>query len=106
MGAAEQQENLLQNARERLHGTGFRLKDQREELRDLQQKTGLVEGAVINQLRIVFQDRDLDFPVGFEIAFERALTLRESLGSLEGTYEEEEKEYDNLEGNYTQKEES
>jgi hypothetical protein len=106
MGTAEQQENLLQNARERLLGTRFRLKDQREELRDLRQKTGLAEGAVINQLRIVFQDRNLDFPVELEIAFARALTLRESLGSLEGTYEEEEEKYDDLEWNYTQKEES
>lgn len=106
MGAIERQEDQLRDVRERLLGSRFKLKDQRGELRDLRQKTGLAEGAIIDQLRIVFQDRNIDFPVELEIAFARALTLRDSLGSLEGTYEEEEEKYNDLEWDCTKKEEN
>jgi hypothetical protein len=106
MGAVERQEDQLRDVRERYLGSRFRLKDRRGELRDLRQKTGLAEGGIINQLRIVFQDRSIDFPVELEIAFAHALTLRDSLGELEGTYEEEEEKYDDLEWDCTQKEEN
>jgi len=105
IGTVEQEGDKLQEARIQLLGSRFRLKDQRGELRDLRQGTGLAEGAVINQLRIIFQERNIVFPVELEIALAHALTMRDSLGLLEGTYEDEEEKYDGLEWDYTQKEE-
>jgi hypothetical protein len=95
----------IRDARENLLGSRFRLKDQRGELRDLRQKTGRAEGTVINQLRIIFQDRNIDLPVKLENAFARVLKLRDKLGTVEVRYEEDEENYDDLEWEYTQKEE-
>jgi hypothetical protein len=101
----EREGGQIRDARENLLGSRFRLKDQRGELRELRQKTGRAEGAVINQLRMIFQDRNIDFPVKLENAFARVLKLRDKLGSVEVRYEEDEERYDDLEWEYTQKEE-
>lgn len=101
----EGEEDQLRDAREDLLGARYQLKNKREELRDLRQKTGLEEGAVISQLRQTFQERNIEFPVELKNAFISVIRLRDSLGILEGNYEEEEEKYDNLEWNYTQKEE-
>jgi hypothetical protein len=101
----EGDEDRLRDAREDLLGARYQLKNKRGELRDLRQKTGLEEGAVISQLRQAFQERNIEFPVELENAFTSVIRLRDSLGILEGNYEEEEEKYDNLEWNYTQNEE-
>jgi hypothetical protein len=101
----EGDQDRLRDAREDLLGARYQLKNKRGELRDLRQKTGLEEGAVINQLRQAFQERDIEFPVELKIAFNSVIRLRDSLGIFEGSYEEEEEKYDNLEWDYTKKEE-
>jgi len=100
----ERDEDQIRDAREDLLGSRFRLKDQRGGLRDLRQKTGQEEGALINQVRKIFHEKNIAFPIELENSFARVLELRDTLGLVEGSYEEEEEKYDQLEWEYTEKE--
>jgi hypothetical protein len=100
----EREEDLIRDAREGLLGSRFRLKDKRGELRDLRQKTGQEEGALISQVRKIFQEKNIAFPIELENSFARVLGLRDTLGLVEGSFEEEEEKYDQLEWDYTEKE--
>lgn len=100
----ERENDQIRDAREDLLGFRFRLKEHRGELRDLRQKTGVEEGAIVSQLRKIFQDRDTELPIELENAFTRVIALRDIMGSLEGKYEEEEDKYDDVEWKYAQKE--
>jgi hypothetical protein len=100
--AREQEE--LQDFRDEVLGTRFRVAAKRRKLRDLHIETGVKDGIVFNLLRQYLQTNNTHLPQHIEEALNDASLLRDQLGLLEAEYDEAEASYNTLEWKYSWKE--
>lgn len=100
----EQRHEDLQDEREDLMGTRFRLQSIRKQVRGVREDTGIKEGIFIRRLRGFLLEQGLDVPPDVSSDLDEVYAAREKLGSLEAEYDELEETYHYKEMRYTQNE--
>ena len=92
----------LQDAREDLMGTRFRMQAKRKRVRTVREHTGEKEGVAISQMRQFLLEHEIDLPPNVQEAWDQVHASRDQLGMLEAEYDEVEEKYHSQEIRYTE----
>ncbi len=91
----------LQDSRENLMGTRFRMQAKRREIRTFREQIGKKEGILIDQLRMFFLDQEINLPRNVLEAWDQVDGSRNTLNTMESEYDVVEEKYHSQEIKYT-----
>jgi hypothetical protein len=100
----EQRHDALRDARDALLGSRFRLKAQRQELRQAREDAGNLAGSAFTSIQTFLFQQNIRLPEQIANAFAEASARRDKLGKLDLEYDEAEQDYNFLEWKYAKTE--
>ncbi|KAH8727753.1 hypothetical protein GQ44DRAFT_769823 [Phaeosphaeriaceae sp. PMI808] len=96
----ERRQDALRDAHDGYVGSRFRLKEQRETLRNRREQAGIQASLAFGLFHNLLLQQKTQLPAEIADAFSEASALRDNLGQLDIEYDEMEDAYNTLEWNY------